>query len=139
MRSDNASFKYPDLPKSVENIVINASVKNTTGNADDTFMDINKLDFKIDKDVFKSEAHIKNLTRNMLVNANLDGVLNLVNITKAYPVILENELSGILKGKLNTAFDMNAIETNTYRRIKNNGSVSISDFIFSSEDIVNPI
>jgi hypothetical protein len=139
MRSDNASFKYPDLPKSIENIIINASVKNTTGKVDDTFIDINKLDFKIDQDVFKSEAHIKNLTGNMLVNANLDGVLNLANITKAYPGELENELSGILKGKLNTAFDMNAIETNAYQRIKNNGSVSISDFIFSSKDIVNPI
>ncbi|WP_299124858.1 AsmA-like C-terminal region-containing protein [uncultured Winogradskyella sp.] len=139
MRSDNASFKYPNLPKSVKNININASVKNTTGNVDDTFVDVNQLDFKIDQDVFKSEAHIKNLTGNMLVNANLDGVLNLANITKAYPIELENELSGILKGQLNTAFDMNAIETNAYQRIKNNGSVSISDFIFSSEDIVNPI
>ncbi|BAO75069.1 AsmA-like C-terminal region-containing protein [Winogradskyella sp. PG-2] len=139
MRSENASFKYPDLPKSVDNIMINASVKNTTGNVDDTFIDINKLDFKIDQDVFKSEAHIKNLTGNILVNANLDGVLNLANISKAYPLELENQLSGILKGKLNTAFDMNAIETNAYQRIKNNGSVSISDFIFSSEDIVNPI
>ncbi|MBC2846300.1 AsmA-like C-terminal region-containing protein [Winogradskyella flava] len=139
MRSDNASFKYPDLPKGVENIVINASIKNTTGNADDTYIDLNQLDFKIDQDVFKSEAHIKNLTGNMLVNANLDGVLNLANITKAYPVELENQLSGILKGKLNSAFDMNAIETNAYQRIKNNGSVSISDFIFSSQDIVNPI
>jgi len=139
MRSDNASFKYPDLPKSVTNIMIDASVKNTSGNVDDTFLDINKLNFKIDQDVFRSEAHIKNLTGNMLVNANLDGVLNLANITKAYPIALENELSGILKGKINTAFDMNAIETNAYQRIKNNGSVSISDFIFSSEDIVNPI
>jgi len=139
MRSDNASFKYPDLPKSVRNIAINASVKNTTGNVDDTFVDINKLNFQIDEDIFKSEAHIKNLTKNMLVDAKLDGVLNLANITKAYPVELENELSGILKGKLNTSFDMNAIETNAYQRIKNNGSVSISDFIFSSEDIVNPI
>ncbi len=139
MRSDNASFKYPDLPKSVKNIMIDASVKNTTGNVDDTYVDVNKLDFKIDEDVFKSEAHIKNLTGNMLVNANLDGVLNLANITKAYPIELENQLSGILRGKLNTAFDMNAIDTNAYQRIKNNGSISISDFIFSSEDIVNPI
>lgn len=139
MKSDNASFKYPDLPKSVSNIEIDASVKNTTGNADDTYVDINKLNFRVDQDIFKSEAHIKNLTGNMLVNANLDGVLNLANITKAYPVELENQLSGILKGKINTSFDMDAIETNAYQRIKNNGSVSISDFIFSSEDIVNPI
>ena len=139
MRSNNASFKYPDMPKSVKDIVINASIKNTTGNADDTYIDLNQLDFKIDEDRFKSEAHIKNLTGNMLVDANLEGVINLANITKAYPIELENQLSGILKGKLNTAFDKEAIETNTYQRIKNNGSVSISDFIFSSEDIVNPI
>ena len=139
MKSDNASFKYPDLPKSVRNIMINASVKNTTGNVDDTYVDLDQLDFKIDEDVFKSEAHIKNLTGNMLVNANLDGVLNLANITKAYPVELENQLSGILKGKLNTSFDMDAIETNAYQRIKNNGSVSVTGFVFSSEDIVNPI
>jgi hypothetical protein len=89
--------------------------------------------------VFKSEAHIKNLTGNMFINADLDGVLNLANISKAYPIELENQLSGILKGKLNTAFDMNAIETNAYQRIKNNGSVSLTGFVFSSKDIINPI
>ncbi|GAA0749979.1 AsmA-like C-terminal region-containing protein [Gaetbulibacter jejuensis] len=137
--SNNASFKYPDLPKRVENITIDTAIKNTTGNVDDTFVAINTLNFKIDQDVFKSSATIKNITKNMLVNANLDGTLNLNNITKAYPIELENELSGILKGNLNTAFDMEAIEKNQYERIKNNGSVTVSDFIFSSEDIVNPI
>ncbi|MFD1062275.1 AsmA-like C-terminal region-containing protein [Winogradskyella litorisediminis] len=139
INSNNASFKYPDLPKKVDNIIIDASVINTTGNLDDTYIDINTLNFKIDQDVFRSEAHIKNLTKNIYVDANLDGVLNLANLTKAYPVELENELSGILKGKLNTAFDMNAIETNAYQRIKNTGNVSIENFIFSSEDIVNPL
>lgn len=139
MRSDNASFKYPDLPKSVRNIVIDASVKNTTGNVDDTFVNIDKLNFQIDEDVFKSEAHIKNLTTNQLIDAKLDGVLNLANITKAYPVELETELSGILKANVSTSFDMNAIETNAYQRIKNVGNVSLSNFIFSSEDLINPI
>ncbi|WP_179009014.1 AsmA family protein [Winogradskyella forsetii] len=139
MKSENASFKFPDLPKSVRNISIDASVKNTTGNVDDTYVDIDKLNFQVDEDVFKSEAHIKNLTKNILVDAKLDGVLNLANITKAYPVELENELSGVLRGNVNTSFDMDAIETNAYQRIKNTGSVSISDFIFSSEAIANPI
>ncbi|MBR9915359.1 MAG: AsmA family protein [Algicola sp.] len=137
--SNNASFKYPDLPKRVSNISINAAVKNTTGNSDDTFVDIQQLDFKIDEDMFRSNATIQNLTKNMLVNADLDGTINLANFTKAYPIDFDKELSGILKGKLNTSFDMNAIETNAYGRIKNNGSVSLTNFVFSSEDIVNPI
>lgn len=137
--SNNASFKYPDLPKRVENIILNTSIKNTTGKTDDTYVDIEKLNFKIDNDVFKLSTTLKNITKNMLVNAHIDGVLNLANITKVYPIELENTLSGILKAKVNTAFDMKAIETNAYERIKNNGSLSISDFVFSSEDIVNPI
>lgn len=137
--SNNASFKYPDLPKRVSNISIDTRIKNETGKTDDTYIDIKTLNFKIDEDVFKSSATLKNLTKNVLVNANIDGVLNLGNITKVYPVELENTLTGILKGKINTAFDMKAIETNAYERIKNNGSASITDFVFSSKDIVNPI
>jgi len=137
--SNNASFKYPELPKRVSNITIDAAIKNTTGNVDDTFIDIKTLNFKIDDDVFKSNAVIRNLTKNMLVNANIDGTLNLANLTKAYPIDFDKQLSGILKAKLNTAFDMNAIETNAYQRIKNSGNMSIRDFVFSSEDIVNPI
>ena len=137
--SNNASFKYPDLPKRVNNITINTEIKNTTGKADDTYIDIKTLNFKVDDDVFKSSATLKNITKNMLVNAHIDGVLNLGNITKVYPIELENTLSGILKGKLNTSFDMDAIETNAYERIKNNGSASITDFVFSSEDIINPV
>ena len=137
--SNNASFKYPDLPKRVNNISINTSILNTTGNIDDTYVTINKLDFKIDEDVFKSSATLRNLTQNILVDANLDGTLNLGNITKAYPIELDKELSGILKGNVTSHFDMKAIETNAYDRIQTNGKVEIKDFIFSSEDIVNPM
>jgi hypothetical protein len=139
MQSDNASFKYPDLPKQVDNIQLQAHIKNTTGKAKDTYVDINTLNFKIDKDIFKSEAHIKNLTENITVDAYLDGVLNLANISKAYPVTLENQLSGILKGQLNTSFDMEAIETNNFQRIKSNGAVSMQNLVFSLSDFESPI
>ncbi|WP_431137090.1 AsmA-like C-terminal region-containing protein [Psychroserpens mesophilus] len=137
--SNNASFKYPDLPKRVSNITIDTAIKNETGLADDTYVDIKTLNFKIDNDVFKASAKLMNLTKNLFVNADIDGTLNLENLTKAYPIDFDKQLSGILKAKLNTQFDMNAIETNAFTRIKNNGSASITDFVFSSEDIVNPI
>lgn len=137
--SNNASFKYPDLPKRVSNITIDTAIKNQTGNADDTYVDIKTLNFKVDDDVFKASAKIMNLTKNMFVNADIDGTLNLGNLTKAYPIDFDKELSGILKTNLNTKFDMNAIETNAFNRIKNNGSMSVIDFVFSSQDIVNPI
>ncbi len=137
--SNNASFKYPNLPKRVENIAINTTIKNTSGNLDDTYINIETLNFKIDNDSFKSSASIKNITKNMLINASLDGVLNLANITKVYPIDLDNTLSGILKAKLHTNFDMDAIQTNAYQRIKSEGDLSLSNFNFSSKDLANPI
>ena len=139
MLSNNASFKYPSLPKSVEDISINASLNNESGNAEDTYISINDLQFRIDQDVFKSSATLRNLSKNMLVDATIDGILNLANISKAYPVELETELNGILKGKLHSVFDINAIETNAYEHIQNNGSIVVSDFIFSSEELETPI
>src|SRR5690606_9461222 len=117
----------------------NASVINTTGNADDTYVDLQTLNFKIDQDVFKSSAVIKNLTTNMTVDANVDGVLNLANLSKAYPIDLDTDLTGILTAKLAASFDMDAIENNAYQRIKSNGNLNIRGFKYASEDLVNPI
>ncbi|CAA0192855.1 Outer membrane protein precursor, AsmA family [Tenacibaculum maritimum] len=139
IRSENASFKYPNLPKAVENIYIDTQIKNETGKVENTFVNINQLSFKIDKDTFFGKASIHNLTTNPTVNATLNGTLNLANIHQAYPVNLQNELSGILKANLHTKFDTNAIKNNVVERIKNDGTVALSDFTFSSKDIVNPI
>ena len=139
VKSNNASFKYPDLPKSVRNININAQLKNTTGYLNKTFVKISGLSFKIDEDVFSGNGSIYNITNNPAVNAKIKGTLNLANINKAYPIELENKLSGILKADLHTQFDLKAIESSTLTRIKNDGHIEVNDFVFSSKDIVNPI
>ena len=54
--SDNASFKYPDLPKSVQNITIDAQLKNETGLVEDTYLNIAKLTFTIDGKPFRMKA-----------------------------------------------------------------------------------
>ncbi|WP_046755108.1 AsmA-like C-terminal region-containing protein [Kordia jejudonensis] len=137
--SNNASFKYPDLPKSVQNINIDAQLKNTTGKTEDTFLKIGNLAFKIDEDSFRGNGTIAALTTNPKVNATIVGKLNLGNISKAYPIELNKELSGILDANLTTNFDMNSIQKEQYGNIKNTGNLSISDFLFSSKDVVNPL
>ncbi len=139
MKASNASFKYPDLPKSVRNINIDTQVKNTTGSLQSTFIDINNISFKIDEDTFSGKGTLHNVTTNPLVRANLKGTLNLANIHKAYPIELQNELRGILKANLNTHFDVNALKKNIIQRIKKEGSIELSDFVYASKDVVNPI
>ncbi len=126
--SNNASFQYPNLPKAVQNIVIDTKIINETGILNDTYVNLDKLSFKIDQDVFDAKANIKNITENPIVDATLKGTLNLSNLSKAYPIQLKTPLSGILNANVKSNFDMKSIETNQYQNIKNAGTMSLANF-----------
>lgn len=137
--SQNASFRYPDLPKSVQNIHINTEIKNKTGLVDDTYITINNLTFRIDEDTFGAKGSISNLTKNMFVDMGLHGTMNLANINKAYPMELEQELNGKLKADIDTKFDMQSLEKEQYQKVKTAGEIQLNDFKYTSEELPNAI
>ncbi len=136
--SNNASFQYPDLPKSVKNIVIDTHIINETGLMNDTYVNLNKLAFSIDQDVFNAKANIRNIATNALVDAELKGTINLANVTKAYPVKLDKPLTGILKADVKTKFDMKSVETSQYQNIQNSGVVSLTGFNYEGPEMAKP-
>ncbi|MBY0244814.1 MAG: AsmA-like C-terminal region-containing protein [Sphingobacteriaceae bacterium] len=128
----NGYFKYPNLPKSVQNIVIDTKIINETGLMKDTYVDLDKLSFKIDQDLFDAKANIKNLSANALVDASFKGVINLANLSQAYPIKkMDQPLSGILKADVKTHFDMASVEKNQYQNIKNSGTLGLTGFNYS--------
>lgn len=131
--SNNASFQYPNLPKSVQNIVIDTKIINETGVMNDTYVNLDKLTFQIDQDVFSAKANIKNIAENALVNAALKGTINLGNLSKAYPIKLDKPLSGILKADVTTEFDMQSVEKSDYARIKNAGILDLTGFNYTDD------
>ncbi|MFY7670460.1 AsmA-like C-terminal region-containing protein [Tenacibaculum sp. MEBiC06402] len=137
--STNASFKYPSLPKSVNNIHIDTKIKNETGNVDDTYVSVNRLAFNIDENKFSGNAKISNLTKNPYINTTINGKLDLSHINKVYPLELENDLSGIINANLTSKFDIDAVQNNKYERIKNSGKLEITDFLFSGKEMANPL
>ena len=132
--SNNASFQYPDLPKSVRNITIDTKIINETGILNDTYINLDKLSFAIDQDVFSAKAKIRNITENALVDAALKGTINLGNLSKAYPVKLDTPLSGILKADVTTKFDMLSVEKSQYQNIDNAGTLSLTGFKYTDEN-----
>lgn len=132
--SNNASFQYPNLPKSVQNIIIDTKIINETGLMNDTFINLDKLSFSIDQDVFNAKATIKNVVENALVDASLKGTINLANVSKAYPIKLTTPLSGILNADVVTKFDMKSVEESKYENINNAGTMSLSGFKYVDEN-----
>ncbi|WP_298484275.1 AsmA-like C-terminal region-containing protein [uncultured Maribacter sp.] len=137
--SHNASFKYPDLPKTVQDINIDVAINNDSGIAEDTYIDINKGTFRIDEDTFSVIANIKELMGNTKVNAKLKGIMNLANISKAYPVPSDLDLQGLLNADISTAFDMASVEQEKYENTKTQGTLQLKDFVYKSSEVPNPI
>ncbi len=137
--SNNASFKYPDLPKSVQDINLDLVVLNDTGLAEETYININNARFRIDQDSFTAKGNISNITENMLVNLALKGTVNLANISKAYPLDMEQDLNGVLTADVKTSFDMNSIEKEQYQNVKSSGTASIKNFSYLSPEIPNEV
>lgn len=139
INSNNASFKYPDLPKTVKNIFIDVVINNTTGIAEDTYVDIKKASFMIDEDRFNLSSKITELMGNTKVNAHLDGKMNLANLEKAYPVPAGLSLKGLLNADVTTAFDMATIERKQYENTKTEGQMTLTGFEYKSAEIPNPV
>jgi hypothetical protein len=129
--SNNGSFQYPNLPKSVQSIVIDTKIVNETGIMNDTYVNLDKLSFKIDQDVFNAKANIKNISTNALVDASLKGTINLANLSKAYPIKMDKPLSGILKADVTTKFDMASVEKSQYQNINNAGTIGLTGFNYA--------
>lgn len=139
LKSDNASFKYPDLPKAVSNVFLDIQLNNKTGIVEDTYVDINKASFMIDEDKFNLTSHITELMGNTKVKAHIDGSMNLANISKAYPVPAEYDLKGLLKADITTAFDMQSVEKEQYENTNTTGNLSVNNFEYNSEELANPV
>jgi hypothetical protein len=130
--SNNGSFQYPNLPKSVQSIVIDTKIVNETGLMNDTYVNLDKLSFRIDQDVFDAKANIKNISTNALVDAALKGTINLANLSKAYPIKMDKPLTGILKANVTTKFDMGSVEKSQYQNINNAGTIGLTGFNYAN-------
>ena len=139
MQSENAAVKYASMPKTIDNIVINAAVINTSGLAKDTYMVINKGAFSIDEDQFSVDAKIADLLGNTKVDANMQAQMNLANIAKAYPMDGATNLKGNLKGSISTHFDMASIEKKQYQNTQTSGQLTVGNFEVTTAQFKHPI
>ena len=138
MYADNASFKYPNLPKTVRDITIDLKVSNTTGITNDTKVNLNKFTMSIDQDHFSARANVSNIVVNPFVDLAVKGTINLANLSQAYPISLDKKFSGILRADIATQLDMKSVETKNYQNIKAQGNLSLSQFVYAGEEFVKP-
>ncbi len=128
----NAWFKYPALPKSVDNININLKVVNPGGSLNSTVVDIRKFSFALGGNPFSGSLKLKTPMTDPDVDLYAKGIVNLGMIKDVYPLEEGMSLSGIVNIDLKLAGKMSYYDKAQYDKFMFSGMINLSNMIFQT-------
>jgi AsmA-like C-terminal region len=133
----NGYVKSAEFPEPIENMVVMASILNTSGNAADTKIDITNANITMQGEPFFIKGQIENLN-----NAKWDliakGKLDLTRLTAIFPVE-GTTLKGKVITDLTTKGQMSAIKNKQYEQLNASGTATLQDFEYRSVDFPQPL
>ncbi|MBT3208699.1 MAG: hypothetical protein HN704_14410 [Bacteroidetes bacterium] len=138
LKIEKAFFKYPELPKSAENIEVDIQIMNHGNELDATIVDVNKFHLDIGNSKIDMSLHLKNLVSDPAINSNILTNINFGDISSAIPFDNVN-LKGTFQSDINLIGSLSSIENEKYHEFNANGNVSLKDFQYSSEEMSNSI
>ena len=121
----NAMFKYPSLPKSVDNINVDIKVLNPNGVLDATTIDVHKFHVELAGNPVDLIAHVKTPISDPGITAELKGIIDLASVKDFVPMDKTDNLSGTIKSDISVDGHMSAIEKKEYDKFNASGTLEI--------------
>lgn len=131
----NAMFKYPSLPKSVNNINVDIRVLNPNGVLDATTVDVNKFHIEMAGNPIDITAHIKTPISDPGIKANIKGLINLASVKDFVPLDKGDNLSGIIKADISADGNMSAIDKKEFDKFKASGAFEITQMDYKTSTL----
>jgi hypothetical protein len=128
---DNAQFKYPNLPKSVNNINIKANAYYDGAVFDRTTLDVDMMHFEMAGNPFDAELRVKNPASDMQVAAKFLGRIDFDSLSDIIPLD-DIYLKGLLECDFALAGRMSALENKQYEDFDAKGILKLSRVDFKN-------
>jgi hypothetical protein len=131
---ENAMFKYPDLPKSADNIQVDVNLFFDGIQNDNTRVDINKFHVELGDNPVDLRMSIKTPVSDLHVDGTLAASIDFASLADVIPVE-DISLTGTVKSNLDMMGYLSYIENEEYEKFKADGYVVINGFEFDSPDL----
>ncbi|TXB66765.1 hypothetical protein FRY74_00860 [Vicingus serpentipes] len=131
---EKAMFKYPDLPKSVNNINIDLHVTNPDGDLDHTIVDLKTFHMEMAGNPIDANLYVKTPISDADIKAGLKADFSLASLQDVMP-LEGDQLEGDIKSDLSVAGKMSAIEQERYQDFHAEGSFSIANMNYKSDSL----
>ena len=132
----NAMFRYPSLPAGVDQININATVKNPGGSMDLTEVSINPFSFRLANNPFSITANIKTPISDPDFKVSAKGTLNLGMVKQVYP-LEDMTLNGVITADMSMAGRLSYLEKEQYDKFDARGTIGLKDMTVQMKDMPN--
>ena len=130
----NGSFRYPSLPKSVDNIRIAASAKNPGGSADRTIVEVKPLQFTMAGNPFLATLYLATPISDPAFTVTAEGKIDLGMVKEVYP-LEDMELNGLFTANLNLQGKLSNIEKEQYDQLKASGTLQVENMVVQMKDM----
>ncbi|MDL2314995.1 AsmA family protein [Bacteroidales bacterium OttesenSCG-928-C19] len=130
----NAMFQYPDLPKAITNIQVNANVSNKGGAMDNTVVNVPRFHFEMGGSPFDIKLALSTPISDPNINFSAVGKLDLGIIKEIYPMD-DMELNGVLNADLALATRLSYIEKEQFEKVEASGSLNIANMLVKMDDM----
>lgn len=131
---DNASFKYPSLPKSVNNIWVDVTIKNKDGEPDHTLIDIKKFHLEMAENPVDIRMFIATPVSDPNIDGNIKGKLVLNSVKEFIPLEADQKLSGTIIADIALKGKMSSIDKKQYQDFMAKGQLIVLDMDYKSKD-----
>ncbi|MGZ4090780.1 MAG: AsmA family protein, partial [Bacteroidia bacterium] len=129
---ENGMFKYPALPKSVNNVNVDIKVNNPTGVLDATVVDVSKFHVELAGNPVDLTAHVKTPISDPDLRAEVKGIIDLSSVKEFIPLDKGDNLNGTIKSDISIAGHMSALDKKEYDKFKATGALEVDKMDYKS-------
>jgi F0F1-type ATP synthase membrane subunit b/b' len=122
---EKAMFKYPSLPKSVNDINIDVHVENKKNYLDATTIDVNKFHLNMAGNPIDMWAHVKTPISDPDLSAEIKAIIDLNSVKDFIPLEKGDNMSGLVKADIKAAGKMSSLDKKEYDKFAMSGSLEI--------------
>ena len=138
LAASNASFKYQDLPESVQDIQVSAQITKPEGDLNLLKVNVEKAHASIKNNPIDLSLFLSDLMTDPNIEASFSGTIDFASLKQAIPVD-SLDITGIMKAKMQLAGRMSSIEKQEYEKFQSNGEATIQNFRIESNQLTKPV
>ena len=132
---DNARFKYPDLPKSVDNIHVKAKVYADMNDEDKTTVDVDKFHLEMAANPVDMTLHLRTPESDPYIDFACKALVNLDNVKEFIPLEKGDDVHGIINADVAMKGNYSVVESGNYESFDAKGMIDIQNVLFKSDSL----